>query len=66
METIMMTGSQHRCCFNVDRVVMTGSYQGTIVMTRSHHGNSGDDWQSAQVLLQREQSYDDWKSLWEQ
>ena len=42
METIMMTGSQHRCCFNVDRVVMSGS----------DHGNNSDDWQSAQLLLQ--------------
>ena len=38
METIMKTGSQHRCCFDVDRVVMTGS----------HHGNNSDDWQSAE------------------
>ena len=43
METIMITGCQHICCFDVDRVVMTGS----------HHGNNSDDWQSAQVLLQR-------------
>ena len=40
MEMIIMTGSQHKCCFNVDRVVMT----------ENHHGNDNDDWQSAQKV----------------
>ena len=37
----MMTGSQHRYCFSVDRVVMTGC----------HHGNDNDDWQSSKESL---------------
>ena len=49
MGTIVMTGSQHKCCFNVDRVVMTGSH---LVMTGSHHGNDNDDWQSAEKVCQ--------------
>ena len=36
MGTIVMTDSQHNCCFNLDRVVMTGS----------HRGNNSDDWKS--------------------
>ena len=40
MGTIVMTGSQHKCCFNVKRVVMTGS----------HHGNDNDDWQSVEKV----------------
>ena len=43
METIMMTGSQHICCFSVDRVVMTGVIMETTVMTGSHHGSISDD-----------------------
>ena len=40
MGTIVVTGSQHKCCFNVDRVVMTGR----------HYGNDNDDWQSAEKV----------------
>ena len=35
-----MIGSQHKCCFNMDRVMMTVS----------HHGNDNDDWQSAEKV----------------
>ena len=34
MGTIVMTGSRHNCCFNVESVAVTGS----------HHGNKSDDW----------------------
>ena len=49
MGTIAMTDSQHKYCFNVDRVVMTGSHHvmETMVMTGGHHGNNSDDLKSS-------------------
>ena len=53
----MLIGSSHGIP-PIAFVVMTGRL--------SHHGNDNDDWESAQMLLQRGQSCDDWKSSWEQ
>ena len=62
-----MTSSQHECIVTGSHCMLIGCSYGIpqtafVVMTSSHYGNDNDDWQSAQVLFQRGQSCDDWKS----